>query len=234
MQHITIPFSLTATESKAGGDGGAPEMKFSGYGAFFGNVDAYGDVIEAGAFQAFLSDAKSGKQPWPAMLSQHGGWGISADDLTPVGVWLDLAEDGKGLKVDGQFADTARGRELYTLSKMTPRPAIDGLSIGYIAKEWEPRSKPEEPRRRLKRVDLVEISPVTFPANRSARIASVKSFDDWARLADVETYLREAGGFSAREAKAIVAQTKRLAATDASSLEWEELAAVLRGAQMFR
>lgn len=177
---------------------GTDTMSFEGYGAVFGNVDAYGDVIEPGAFASYLADVKNGKQNWPAMLLQHGGWGMSAEDLTPIGVWTDLAEDGKGLKVSGKLADTPRGREIHQLMKMAPRPAIDGLSIGYIPKEWEQRTKPEDPRRRLKRIDLVEISPVTFPANGKARVDAVKS------IRTAEQALREVG-FSQSEAKAILA-----------------------------
>lgn len=188
---------------------GADAMTFEGYGAVFGNVDAYGDVIEQGAFSAFLGDVKSGKQPWPSMLSQHGGWGMTADDLTPVGVWLDLSEDSKGLKVSGKFADTPRGRELHTLAKMDPRPAINGLSIGYIAKEWEPRSKPDDPRRRLKRIDVMEVSPVTFPANRKALVESVKSIDDLATLKDCEHALIQMGS-SKSFATAFVSRIKKL------------------------
>jgi len=183
-----------------GGGDAVTGMRFQGYGAVFGNVDSYGDVIEPGAFASFLSDMREGKQAWPAMLSQHGGFGLTAQDMTPVGVWHDLAEDGKGLKNDGEFADTERGVELYKLAKMKPRPAINGLSIGYIAKEVEPRSKPEDPRRRLKRIDLIEISPVTFPANRKARMESVKN---GLGVNAAEAALRDAG-FSRREAKAIV------------------------------
>lgn len=183
-----------------GGGDAVTGMRFQGYGAVFGNVDSYGDVIEPGAFASFLSDMREGKQGWPAMLSQHGGFGLTAQDMTPVGVWHDLAEDGKGLKTDGEFADTDRGTELYKLAKMSPRPAINGLSIGYIAKDVEPRSKPEDPRRRLKRIDLIEISPVTFPANRKARMESVKN---GLGVTAAETALRDAG-FSRREAKAIV------------------------------
>jgi HK97 family phage prohead protease len=190
-------------------------MSFSGYGAVFGNVDSYGDVIDPGAFATYLSDVQSGRQPWPAMLSQHGGWGVTSQDLTPIGVWTGLSEDGHGLKVDGVLADTPRGLEMYKLMKMDPRPAIDGLSIGYIAKESIPRSQPEEPKRRLKRIDLIEISPVTRPANGKARVTGVKSIEDLCSLSEIECYLREAGGFSRNEAKTLIARIKQSPGADA-------------------
>jgi len=102
------------TALKAAGDG---EMTFSGYGAVTGNIDAYGDVIAPGAFADTLAQSqKTGI--YPSMLSQHGGAGMSADDMTPVGVWTNLSEDGNGLLVEGKLADTQRGRDLYTLMKM--------------------------------------------------------------------------------------------------------------------
>ena len=189
---------------------GDSTMEFTGYGAAFGNVDSYGDVIVAGAFAKFLSDVNEGKQSWPAMLSQHGGWGATAQDMTPVGVWTDLSEDGAGLRVKGQFADTPRGRELYTLMKMKPRPAIDGLSIGYIAKASTPRTKPDDPRRTITQIDLMEISPVTFPANRNARLTSIKSVEEFSTLAEIEDCLRDVGGFSHKEAKTLIARIKKL------------------------
>ncbi len=182
---------------------GAETMTFSGYGAVFKNVDAYGDVIEPGAMAKFLSDTENGEQPWPMMLAQHGGLQLTSQDMTPIGVWTELSEDGHGLKVSGQLADTDRGREMYTLMKMSPRPAIDGLSIGYIAKKSEPRSKPEDPRRRLTEIDLIEISVVSRPANRKARVNQVKSI---ASIRQFETFLRDVGGFSLAEAKAIASK----------------------------
>lgn len=195
-------------------------MTFEGYGAVFGNVDSYGDVIQPGAFAETLAAAqKSGI--WPAMLLQHGGWGMGAEDMTPIGIWTSMAEDGIGLNVSGKLADTARGREAYALLKMEPRPAITGLSIGYIAKEWSQRSKPEEPRRTLKKVDLMEVSLVTFPANGKARISAVKSLDEIASLADAEAFLREVGGLSKSQAVAFIARVKAASGRGDPDIEQE-------------
>lgn len=191
MQHLECGFEIKF----AGADG---DMTFDGYGAVFGNVDSYGDVIAKGAFKETLREARKSGQ-WPAMLSQHGG--MFGDDMTPIGVWTDLEEDDVGLKVAGRLAATPRGQEIYTLMKMQPRPAISGLSIGYIAKEWAVGTKPDEPRRTLKKIHLMEISPVTFPANPKARVATVKS----GTIREAERALRDAG-FSREEAKAIVAR----------------------------
>ena len=218
MQNLTC----NLRELKFAADEGAQAMSFTGYGAVFGNVDSYGDVIEAGAFSKFLADVKAGNQPWPAMLSQHGGWQMSAEDMTPIGVWTDFAEDGHGLKVTGQLADTPRGLEMYKLMKMSPRPAIDGMSIGYIAKEWEPRSKPEDPKRKLKRIDLIEVSMVTRPANGKARVESVKN--DWTER-DFERLLTRDAGLSRSEALVVINQDFKslIAMRDAGSAELAEL-----------
>lgn len=223
MQNLTC----NLRELKFAADEGAQAMSFTGYGAVFGNVDSYGDVIEAGAFSKFLADVKAGNQPWPAMLSQHGGWQMSAEDMTPIGVWTDFAEDGHGLKVTGQLADTPRGLEMYKLMKMSPRPAIDGMSIGYIAKEWEPRTKPEDPKRRLKRIDLIEVSMVTRPANGKARVESVKN--DWTER-DFERLLTRDAGLSRSDALVVINQGFKslIAMRDAGSSELAELAQALK------
>ena len=209
-----IEVKLAATETEG--------MTFSGYGAVFGNLDSYGDIIQKGAFAATLRDAKKTGN-WPAMLMQHGGWGTNADDMTPVGIWTAMEEDETGLKIEGKLADTARGREVYGLLKMTPRPAITGLSIGYMAKEFSLGTKPDEPRRTLKKVDLVEVSLVTFPANGKARIQAVKN---GLSIRDAERALRDAG-YSRTEAKAILAAGyKTLPQREAE--DYGELAEIIR------
>lgn len=173
------------------------EMTFSGYGAVFGNVDSYGDVIAKGAFAETLRKNVA-SDTWPAMLSQHGG--MFGDDSTPIGVWTEMREDDVGLWVEGKFAPTERGKEAYELLKMKPRPAYSGLSIGFRAKEWARGTQPDEPRRTLKAVDLVEVSLVTFPANTRARVTAVKSeFNPRA----IEDALRDAGLSRADSVKAV-------------------------------
>lgn len=184
--------SVDIIEIKVSDDGA---MTFSGYGAVFGNVDSWGDVVSKGAFVATIKEAKAtGK--WPAMLVSHNGQSM------PVGVYTEMKEDDRGLWVEGKLANTERGREIYELMKMQPRPAISGLSIGYIAKDYtlHQRTKSEEPRRTLKAVDLLEVSFVTWPANDEARVVSVKS--DF-NPREVEDSLREAGISRADSVKAV-------------------------------
>lgn len=173
-------------------------MVFSGYASVFGNTDSYGDVVAKGAFKESVTRSKRAKQ-WPAMLMQHGS--AFGGDPTPIGIWTDMYEDDTGLFVEGKLAPTARGMEAYQLMKMEPRPAINGLSIGYLAKEWSVRTKPDDPRRTLKAVELIEVSLVTNPANPKARVQAVKTD---LTIRDAEKALRDVG-FSQSDAKAIVA-----------------------------
>jgi HK97 family phage prohead protease len=107
------------------------------------------------------------------MLSQHGGTDFT--DKTPIGIWIGLDQDDRGLKLKGKLAiNTTRGANAYALLKMKPRPAYNGLSIGYRATDYE-LHKSGPIKRTLKSVDLVEISLVTFPADKFARVASVKA-----------------------------------------------------------
>lgn len=212
-------------EIKAAGAPDAPEMTFSGYGSVFGVLDAYDDIIEPGAFSATISQFKS-SGVWPAMLAQHGGWRGSSQDMTPVGVWTEMREDDHGLYVEGKLADTPRGRELYTLMKMTPRPAINGLSIGYYVTDFRDEEIVGGSIRHITGIDLVELSLVTFPANEEARIENVKS-GQRASIRDAERALREAG-FSRSEAKGILAGGyKSLSLRDAGDGD-AEIAALLR------
>lgn len=193
-------------------------MSFSGYGAVFGNVDADGDVIEPGAFAKSLAAHKAAGSK-PLMLLEHG-FGASL----PIGVWDEMSEDGTGLVVKGRLLDTTAGRDTYTAMKAN---AISGLSIGYRATEFEKRTKPEDPRRRLKAVDLIEVSVVGLPANAQARVGQVKSRP--ATIREFEELLRDVAGFSSAEAKRVASHGfKSLDAMRDAGEGLSELAAALK------
>lgn len=192
IQNAIVPFAELKFSANETGS-------FSGYASVFNVVDSQGDMILPGAFAETLAEArKTGR--WPPMLVNHGFAGGSFDFI-PVGVWTDMAEDGRGLYVEGKFADTERGREIYQLMKMQPRPAMDGLSIGYYPKKWTAGTKPKEPRRKIESIDLIEISIVTLPANPKARVSSVKQ--ECVPTVDFVSALLRNAGFSESEAKCI-------------------------------
>lgn len=168
---------------------------FAGYGSVFGVVDSYREIVAKGAFKDSLGDIAKKGRPVPVLWQHRSG--------QPIGVYEKMTEDDTGLYVEGKLADTERGREAYSLLKMKPRPAYSGLSIGFLPKKWSVRTRPEEPRRTLEAVDLMEVSLVTFPANPKARVTGVKSGEDIRTVREFEDFLRDVGGFSHAAAKAI-------------------------------
>ncbi len=165
---------------------------FEGYGSVFGVRDSYNESVEPGAFvESLVKHKREGSSP--LMLWQHDPW-------TPIGVWEDLAEDKKGLWGKGRLlAGVQKADEAMILLRSG---AIQGLSIGYREIDTQP-SESGGPRKLLK-LDLLEVSVVSFPANRRARVESVKSeqMEEFARrlrdgdpmpVKEFEDILREAG-----------------------------------------
>lgn len=181
-------------EVKAAGDDGTIE----GYGSVFGVVDDWFDVVAAGAFAQSLVDHKAAGT-MPAMLWQH-------DSGEPIGVWEQMTEDAKGLKVKGRLAlETRRGQEAYALLKMG---ALNGLSIGFCTVPGTSRYN-DDGVRVVTQVDLWEVSLVTFQANKAATVTDVKSAGDLVAPKDAERVLRDAG-FSKAEAKTFVSRVMRM------------------------
>jgi hypothetical protein len=86
--------------------------------------------------------------------------------------------------------------------------ALSGLSIGFVTRE-DIYDKVTGIRT-LKKVDLWEVSLVTFPANDAARVSAVKTIESISSLSDAERYLRDAGGFSRAQATALLSRLKSL------------------------
>lgn len=165
---------------------------FEGYGSVFGVRDSYNESVEPGAFGESLAKHKR-EGTSPLMLWQHDSW-------QPIGVWEDMAEDGKGLWGKGKLlAGVRQAEEALILLKAG---AIQGLSIGYREIDTEPPTNGGP--RKLMKLDLLEVSVVSFPANRRARVEGVKSehMEEFARrlrdgdpmpIKEFEDILREAG-----------------------------------------
>ncbi len=131
--------------------------EFEGYASLFHVADLAGDAVSPGAFAASLQAKGPGGV---RMLWQH-------DPAEPVGRWLSLVEDARGLRVRGRLnPGVARAREALALIR---DGGLDGLSIGYRVERA--RAERATGLRRLDRVDLWEISLVTFPMQPGARVA---------------------------------------------------------------
>ena len=140
------------------------EYHFMGYASTYGNVDRQGDVMAKGCFDEFLKN----KTTVP-MLFNH--------DRNQVIGKLMLSADDKGLIAKGVFnLDIPKAHEVYAMCK---HGDIDSMSIGFLVEEHEPINK-ERPYGawKMKKVDIVETSVVTIPANDMAKIESVKAQRD--------------------------------------------------------
>ena len=187
---------------------------FTGYGSVFGVKDSYDEIVEPGAFVESLNVRK------PALLWQHRSG-------EPIGVYTEIKEDNIGLYMVGKLAlKTQRGAEAYELMKMG---AVSGLSIGFQTRE-DTYDKVTGIRT-LKKLDLWEVSLVTFPANDSARVQRVKTFEEMKSINEIEDCLRDAG-FSRTEAKAIISRLQFLGRRDAVEEEIKE--ALLKTTSIFK
>jgi HK97 family phage prohead protease len=158
LRYIERPFEVKAVQE----DG-----VFEGYGSIFGNVDSYKEIVAPGAFAESLNQWKEAGRLPPVLWQHRSG--------EPIGPFVQMSEDGVGLRVKGQLLvnDVQRAKEARALMKAK---AVNGLSIGFVTRE-DSYDKVTGIRT-LKKVDLWEVSVVTFPANPAAQISSVKSAID--------------------------------------------------------
>ena len=165
---------------------------FEGYASTWNNEDTYGDTIAQGAFAEGLKALKDSGTTLK-MLWSH-------DRYSPIGVFLDAYEDNHGLWVKGQLTLGVKQADETRLLMLAG--AVQGMSIGaYVRQELYDQTTGTSQYLKL---DLVEISPCVFPANQQATISVAKS----ATMQELEKCLRDVGGFSIKDAKAIIAKAK--------------------------
>jgi uncharacterized protein len=183
---VTRDFRL---EIKA--DDVAENGTFKGYGSVFGVVDSYREIVDPGAFAESLAEIKAKGRQVP-VLWQH-------QSTQPIGGYTSLYEDATGLYVEGELdiEDDPVAKTAWTKLK---KGRVTGLSIGFYVRE-DSYDRVERVTH-LKKLDLLEVSLVTFPACDPARVESVKAgqivrqaFSEGRlpSMQDLEAYLREAG-----------------------------------------
>jgi len=157
---------------------------FKGYASTFGgDPDQGGDIIAKGCFTDTLK------------MNGRGGNGIamlwSHDPRCPIGAWQLVREDEKGLYVEGMIEPTAcpDGVPVHKVMKMG---GIKGLSIGYNTVDSGDIMVGKTKARELKKVNLWEISLVTFPMNTRSTVTGVKHILEATTERELEDALREA------------------------------------------
>jgi HK97 family phage prohead protease len=181
----TKELALQQTQVKMGAEG---NLKFSGYASVFNGIDSYGDMIMPGAYKNTIVDRE---RPIQLRWNHYG---------PVIGKFTEVYEDDKGLFVEGELTKGHSTAE--DAAALLRHGAISGLSIGYAAKDEEQ----DGVIRKLKEIDLFEISLVESPADNNAHISSIKSAE---KLKDIESVLRQKG-FSQKEATEIVAKVKKI------------------------
>ena len=146
-----------------------------GYAAVFGNEDSYGDIILPGAFKETIKNKK------PKFLLQH-------DSTRVIGFISYTEEKEKGLFFEGQIQkdEIKDGAEAYALLKSG---ALDSFSIGYNTEDYFIK----DDKRYLTKINLGEISIVTFPANTEAKVTELKSEEnELIKVAAIDSIVNEA------------------------------------------
>jgi uncharacterized protein len=180
---------------------------FEGYASLFNSEDLGHDVILPGAFTDSL---KKRSAAGIKLLYQH-------DPAEPIGVWDSIREDAKGLYARGRLLlSVSRAREVHALLEAG---ALDGLSIGF--KAITARRENKSGIRRISKVDLWEISVVTFPMMPEARVSALKrTLPPPLRRSsrEFETWLTAEGKLTKSEARAFLSHGLRgLHALDAAN-----------------
>ncbi len=136
---------------------------FTCYGNVKNVVDHARDRVIDGAYRDSIAAHKNAGT-MPKMFWMHNPWDL------PIGTWTEMEEDSKGLLMTGIFADTTKGRDTYHLYK---EKALDSFSLGYNVNDekWNQTLGCND----LIKVDIVEVSAVTFACNEESQLVDIKT-----------------------------------------------------------
>ncbi|MEM7522571.1 MAG: HK97 family phage prohead protease [Pseudomonadota bacterium] len=196
-----FPLSIKEMDDDSG------SFVFEGYASTFGNADLDGDIIQRGAFEKSILQARAraqetGKRKLLPVLYQH-------DMRSPIGVFTDMREDEKGLFVRGELPkddDLVKGRVMPQMRA----GSISDMSIGFMIRADDMDGR----NRVIREAELFEISLVTIPANPQANVTGFKTLSvdtiDKMDSRELERTLREGRPLSQKAAAKVVSALKSL------------------------
>ena len=141
---------------------------FEGYASLFGVLDSGGDIVEAGAFrntlEAFIKDG---------FIADGHNWNSVSDGA--IGTIVDAHEDARGLFIKTEYHTTQRAQDARRIAtERLARGKSVGLSIGYAVRPGG-EGMDSAGVRRLRDLDLFEVSHVNVPMLRPAGMTAAKS-----------------------------------------------------------
>lgn len=167
---------------------------FECYGNTKGNIDHAQDRTLDGAYADSISTHKAAGT-MPKMY-----WNHRRDTSLPVGEWIDMREDSKGLWMKGKLSKSTLGSDIEILAK---EGTLDSFSIGYRVdmEKWNALDKCND----LIKLDIIETSWVDAPCNEESRLVGIKSKLDDGELPskrELQKFLCE-NGLSKRQSEKV-------------------------------
>lgn len=176
LKHLVVPVTGFKMDDETG--------VFTCYGNVKNVIDHVKDRAVDGCYRKSIQ-RHAEKGTTPKMLWAHNPYN------KPVGKWLKMEEDEKGLKLTGKLSKTTEGKDIEILAK---DGALDSFSIGYIThdEKWNDEKGCND----LIEIDIKEVSWVNFACNEESTLQSIKSHlldGELPTKRELQTLLREVG-----------------------------------------
>ena len=131
---------------------------FDSWSETLGSIFPFKEIVRKGAFNESI-----GKDDIRALFNHDPNYVLGRNRAGT----LELVEDEVGLKVRIMPPDTSWARDIQTSIR---RGDITQMSIGFIVKEDKWSTDKEMDIREIKKVQLFDVSPVTFPAYTATEV----------------------------------------------------------------
>ena len=190
MNVMNLEYKTCLISEKAEKEDGSLHIKF--YACCFGNIDSWGDIILAGACDAFLVSDDANRMK---LCYQH-------DRTAVIGVITSKTADDHGLLVEADILPTTLGKDVIMLIKSG---ALNEFSIGYYPDKYhfEKLEGVADDVRVLEAITIREASIVSFAANPEAVLISAKNEENKDNKPDMASII---SGASDEELESMAAQ----------------------------